>query len=96
MGHLEELRQLTNEYWTFPHVRVLLFGSWARGEAHLGSDVDLAIDYPSQMDYSYEVSCFREILEESAFPCRVDVVDLHHAGESLCQRIRKEGILWRG
>ena len=46
-------------------------------------------------DISYEITLLREKLEESTIPRRIDVVDMNHAGTVLCQRIRKEGIVWK-
>ena len=57
------------------------------------SDIDIAIE--GNIDISYEITLLREKLEESTIPRRIDVVDMHHAGKALCQRIRKEGIVWK-
>ena len=74
-------------------VRVYLFGSWARGEERITSDIDLAIEGE---DVSEIVIQVREALEESNIPYRVDVVNLVEASPELLANVRKEGIVWKG
>ena len=74
-------------------MRIYLFGSWARGEAKRSSDVDIAIE--SREDMSFLIGEFREALENSCIVYNVDVVDMNFAAESLCKKIREEGIVWK-
>ena len=74
-------------------VRVYLFGSWARGEERVTSDIDLAIEGEDVSRLAMQV---REALEESDIPYRVDVVNLMEASPALIANVRKEGILWKG
>jgi predicted nucleotidyltransferase len=74
--------------------RVYLFGSQATGKARVYSDIDVAV-LPLQ---KLPISIFSEIheeLEESDIVRTVDVVDLTEADESFCQRVEREGIIWR-
>ena len=73
-------------------VRVYLFGSWARGEERITSDIDLAIEGEDVSEIAMQV---RETLEESDIPYRVDVVNLVEASPELLANVRKEGILWK-
>jgi len=75
--------------------RVYLFGSWARGEEKRASDIDIAIEYEGSLAHDIIVK-IRELLEESRIPYRVDVVDLTKAGPVLAERVKEEGILWKG
>ena len=74
-------------------MRIYLFGSWARGGAKRSSDVDIAIE--SREDMSFLIGEFREALENSCIVYNVDVVDMNFAAESLCKKIREEGIVWK-
>jgi hypothetical protein len=74
---------------------VWLFGSCARGEARQHSDIDIAIlpldDLPSGF--------FAELaadFEESTIPYDVDLVDLRRADAALIDKVRREGVRWRG
>ena len=94
MGALDELKEMVLLSLQGTGARVYLFGSQARGTARRGSDIDIAIACPA-VDADYRISCLREMLEGSAFPWKVDVVDMHKASASLRAKIEQEGILWR-
>ena len=89
-----EVKEFTRKFWQNQPVRIYLFGSWARGEAKRSSDVDIAIE--SKDDMSFLIGEFREALENSCIIYNVDVVDMNFAAESLCKKIREEGIVWKG
>ena len=88
-----EAKEFTLKFWQNQPVRIYLFGSWARGEAKRSSDVDIAIE--SREDMSFLIGEFREALENSCIVYNVDVVDMNFASESLCKKIREEGIVWK-
>ena len=88
-----EAKEFTRKFWQNQPVRIYLFGSWARGEAKRSSDVDIAIE--SKDDMSFLIGEFREALENSCIIYNVDVVDMNFAAESLCKKIREEGIVWK-
>ena len=88
-----EVKDFTRKFWQNQPVRIYLFGSWARGEAKRSSDVDIAIE--SKEDMSFLIGEFREALENSCIIYNVDVVDMNFAAESLCKKIREEGIVWK-
>ncbi len=72
---------------------VYLFGSSAGGKKHRLSDIDIAID-PDRPLPPNVLPRLREALEESTFPCHVDVVDLRDVDPVFRQRVRKEGVVW--
>ena len=88
-----EAKEFTLKFWQNQPVRIYLFGSWARGEAKRSSDVDIAIE--SKEDMSFLIGEFREAVENSCIIYNVDVVDMNLAAESLCKKIREEGIVWK-
>jgi len=66
--------------------RVWLFGSLAWGQAGVGSDIDLGVEGLPSDRY------FRALGDLLAVaPCRVDLVRIEDAPESLATRIRAEG-----
>lgn len=89
--HIEKIRRMALDFLAGTPGRVYLFGSWARGTQHRGSDVDIAIDGGNPG----RIGALRELLEESTIPYRVDVVDMRLASESLREQIRKDGIAWK-
>jgi hypothetical protein len=77
-----------------PHdVEVYLFGSRARGDARLASDIDLAIEPRGDLPASVLAKLADE-LEESTIPVRVELIDLRTAGERLRDSVRRDGIRW--
>ena len=75
--------------------RVFLFGSCARGDATVFSDIDIAVEPLEPIPASVFVDISEE-LEESTVPYFVDVVDLSKASESLRTAVRHDGIEWTG
>ncbi len=72
-------------------MRVVLFGSWARGEARPGSDVDVAIKRRGPLSPGI-LAELRQRQEESSIPQRVDLVDLDDAPEALRAAVEREGV----
>ena len=89
---LQQVKAVVETVTKQANVRIYLFGSWARGEERISSDIDLAIEGE---DASEKVMEVREALEESDIPYRVDVVNLMEAAPELLANVRKEGILWK-
>ena len=89
---LQQVRSVVESVAEQATVQVYLFGSWARGEERVTSDIDLAIEGEDASEMAMQV---REALEESNIPYRVDVVNLVEASPALLANVRKEGILWK-
>lgn len=68
----------------------LMFGSRARGEAHAGSDLDLAIGGLPRPFTTLELGSLMSRLEAAA-GMPVDLVDLDHCPPSLAFRILRDG-----
>lgn len=64
--------RIAKDVFTVP-VQILAFGSRVAGNAHEGSDLDLAIKPEKGMEWN-EYNRFREALKESNIPILVDVV----------------------
>ena len=91
LRNLEDLKRFLRDYFKNRKVEIYLFGSRARGDFSNYSDVDIAI--LSEEDLSKEITLLKEILEESNFPYKVDIVDLKKA-PYLKEIVRKEGVKW--
>lgn len=70
--------------------RAVLFGSWARGEAHERADLDIGIVGPAPVDWSTYLSIRRKV-EEIRTLRKIDVVDLMRVGEAFRERALAEG-----
>ena len=89
---LQQVRAVVESVAEQANVQVYLFGSWARGEERVTSDIDLAVEGEEASELAMQL---REALEESDIPYRVDVVNLMEASPALLANVRKEGILWK-
>ena len=90
-----EVRRIVREVLGDTEVTVYLFGSWARGEATPGSDIDLAVESRTPLPPGL-LARLRERLEESHVPYRIEVVDLREADPIFRRRVLEEGISWSG
>lgn len=92
---LEEVRCIVIDMIGADKATVYLFGSWARGEATLLSDIDVAIEPHTPLPPG-TLARLRERLEESHVPYRVDVVALTRVTPAFRQRVLAEGVQWSG
>ena len=74
--------------------KAYLFGSYARGEAGIGSDIDLCIE-KGKLRTLFELSGFRQDLEE-VLKNKVDVVTTVGLSDGFQEQIKKEMILIYG
>lgn len=75
-----------------------LFGSRARGTAHEGSDLDVAIAFDPTLDERATFDAKRDVLDALAVHLgalgeRADIVDLRHDGSSVAFRAIRDGVL---
>ena len=76
----------------FPVVRVILFGSYARGEATEKSDVDLIIDSRGMLSYWDLLGIIGDIAVK--MPAKVDVLGLDEVKKpELFNNISNEGVV---
>jgi hypothetical protein len=75
-------------------VRVFLFGSRARGDAHPTSDIDIAV-LPREPLPAGALAALRESLDEATIPQTVDLVDLSEVDTEFRERVLAEGVEWR-
>jgi predicted nucleotidyltransferase len=68
--------------------RVILFGSLARGDLHLRSDIDLAVWGIPASEF-YRAVAFATGFSKT---WKVDLVDADDCGETLSELIQKEGV----
>jgi len=77
----------------FPHAQIWLFGSRATGKNRPGSDIDIAIDEGTPIDFS-RLAQARDALEESTIPYKVDLVDYTTVTTEFREEIKTKGVEW--
>ncbi|WP_198014825.1 nucleotidyltransferase domain-containing protein [Hippea sp. KM1] len=88
---LEDLRNFLRDFFGSEKVEIYLFGSRARGNNTSFSDVDIGL--LASKDISDKMTVLRDVLEESNFPYKVDLVDLS-SNKELLEIVLKEGKRW--
>ena len=78
---------------SYPVKRVILFGSYARGEATVNSDVDLIIDSEGRLNAVDFFGIYGLILKK--IPINIDVFELREVNNpsAMLDNINKEGII---
>jgi len=92
---LELLKNMASDVFKDEEVVVILFGSRARGDYFETSDVDVGILTKGKVNKS-KITLFRERIENSNIPYKVDIVDLSQTSEEFANKVLEEGLsIWR-
>ena len=92
---LELLENIVQDVFKNESITVILFGSRARGDNLETSDMDVGI-FPRKEMNKGKIALFRERIENSNIPYKVDVVDLSQASEEFASKVFKEGqLIWK-
>lgn len=92
---LELLKDMARDVFKGEDVTVILFGSRGRGDYLGTSDMDVGI-LPRKEVSKSKITLFRERIENSNIPYKVDVVDLSRASKEFTQKVLKEGVvIWK-
>jgi predicted nucleotidyltransferase len=78
----------------FPHARIILYGSRARGTESERSDIDVCLDAGKKLD-RHAIAEAKSMLSESDIPYGIDIVDLHAISDDMRTVILSEGIEWK-
>ncbi len=88
---IDDLKKFLEQFFKSKEVKVYLFGSRAKGENTVYSDIDLALE--SKEDINKDIVLLKEILEESYLPYKVDIINLKNT-PYLKEIVKKEGKRW--
>lgn len=88
---IDDLKEFLKEFFKDKSVEIYLFGSRAKKQNSEYSDIDLG--FLSKQDINKDLTILRELMEESNFPYKVDIVDLSQ-NTKLLETVLKEGERW--
>ena len=91
---LKVLESMVKDAFKDSEVKIVLFGSRARGDYVKSSDIDIGI-LPRDKINKKKLVLLREKVENSNVPYKVDVVDLSQASKEFTEKALREGILWK-
>jgi len=96
---LEEFREKTEKLYGKRLKNIILYGSWARGQATEDSDIDLAVILEGEVDPCREIDAMIDLITDinldfetllSVFP--ISVTDFKHLNSPLLLNLRREGV----
>ncbi len=91
---LEKLKEVFLRFLKDEDVKVVLFGSRARGDFVSTSDVDVGIIIGEGVDRK-KLILLREYIEELNIPYKVEIVDFSNVSEDFKQMVSKEAVVWK-
>ncbi|RLC46431.1 MAG: nucleotidyltransferase domain-containing protein [Candidatus Cloacimonadota bacterium] len=91
---LKNIKTFVLEVFKDEDVKIILFGSGARGDFHRCSDIDIGIVPKNKYD-KRKLILLRENLEEMNMPYKVDVVDISKVSKTFKDKALKEGEIWK-
>ena len=92
---LEKVIRAVCDHVDEKHLRLYLFGSWARGRALPISDLDIALDTGKPIEPAIFMK-IADALDELPTLRRVDVLDLRSVDQEFRSRVLQEGVLVYG
>lgn len=87
----KELLLILKKY--LPHTKIYLFGSRAKGTYNPGSDIDIALDNNSPIDWSI-LGAIKEEIADSNILLFIDIVDMNDVSDEIKKQIIRDGIPW--
>ncbi len=91
---LDQIKSVILETFKDDDIRIMLFGSRARGDFDRRSDIDIGI-LPGKKYDSKKLIFLKEKLENMNIPYNVDIVDISKVSEIFRKKALKEGEIWK-
>ncbi len=88
---LAEVRAIVSRILASHGGQAYLFGSCVNGRAARHSDIDIGIDSAAPLSSIAEIA---DVVEGSAIPYHVDIVDMRRSDPAFAEIIRRQGIQW--
>lgn len=92
--YLEKLKKVVSLFLKDEDVKVVLFGSRARGDAELTSDIDLGI-IPGKTFDRGKLILLREYVDELNIPYKVEIVDFSTVSVEFKKSTLQEAEVWK-
>jgi len=95
IDYLSELKDVLLKFLSNEDVKIVLFGSRARGDFVSTSDVDVGI-IPGETFDRRKLTLLNEYIDNLNIPFKVEIVDLSAVSEDFKQATLKEAVVWKG
>jgi len=90
----KELKRIVLDFFKEDKIKIVLFGSRARGSNYVSSDVDIGIIPPKKID-SKKIMLLNEKIEKMNMPYKVEIVNLSETSRSFRDEVLKEAVVWK-
>lgn len=92
--YILKLKKVIIDFLKNDNVKIVLFGSRARGDNYISSDVDIGIIPYGKFD-GKKLILLKENLENLNIPYKVEIVDFSGVSESFRKESLKEVVVWK-
>ena len=92
--HILKLKKMVIDFFKYDRVKIILFGSRARGENYTSSDVDIGIIPYGEFE-GEKISLLREKIENLNIPYKVEIVNFMEVSKEFKQEALKNVMIWK-
>lgn len=92
--YLAKLKNLVLSLLRDEKVKVVLFGSRARNDNNIGSDVDIGLLPYGEFDRR-KIFLLKEKIEDLNIPYKVEIVNFRETSEEFKKEAVKEAVVWK-
>ena len=92
--YLQKIKNIVLEYLSSEKVKIFLFGSRARKDNHLTSDVDIGIMPYGEFDEN-KITLLKERMEDFNTPYKVEFVDFRYVSADFKEEAMKNIAIWK-
>ncbi len=92
--YLAQLKNLVLDELKSQNIKIFMFGSRARGDNYIGSDVDIGLIPKGKMD-SNKISLLKEKIDNSNIPYKVEIVNFNDVSEDFKSEALKDIEIWK-
>ncbi len=92
--YLSAVKEVVITFLKDEKVKIILFGSRARGNNQRCSDVDIGI-IPAGKFHEERITLLKEKIENTNIPYKVEIVNLSEVSEEFKREAMKDAIVWK-
>jgi len=92
--YTSKLKKMVINFFKYDNVKIVLFGSRARGDNCISSDVDIGI-IPYEKFEDKKITLLKEKIENSNIPYKVEIVNFMQVSREFKQEALKKVVIWK-
>ncbi|MEA2066859.1 MAG: nucleotidyltransferase domain-containing protein [Thermotogota bacterium] len=92
--YILKLKEMVMEFFKYDKVKIILFGSRARGNNYISSDIDIGIIPYGKFDEK-KITLLKEKTENLNIPYKVEIVNFMEVSRGFKQEALKKVVIWK-